>query len=252
MVDTPTPLRDPSNPVAATTDPDLDPRPKRRWLRRTVIASQVVLGLVLGLAAAEYAFTKRDDGAFPHVNFYVVDAEFGVRLEPGASMRFRLHDNPTSTINVNAEGYRGQDWPTEPDQNEILVVGDSQVFGLGVNDDETFSARLAQLSGRPVLNAGVPTYGPREYMAITEEILEQRKPKTVVYVINFLNDPFELERPNTDRHAVWDGWAVRSETAPSEVRQFPGRRWLYSQSHLVYAARRWWHERDAANGPEIA
>lgn len=258
MVDTPTPPRDPSTPTApATINLDLTAdkgtgSAKRRWLRRSMIASQVVLGLMLGLAVAEYAFFKRDDGAFPHVNFYVVDAELGVRLEPGASMRFRLHDNPLSTIKVNAQGYRGEDWPTEPGDDELLVVGDSQVFGLGVNDNETFSARLEQLTGRPVLNAGVPTYGPREYMAITKEILEQRGPSTVIYVLNFLNDPFELERPNTDRHTVWDGWAVRSETAPAEVLQFPGRHWLFSKSHLVYAARRWLHERNAAKRPELA
>jgi len=241
----------PSDPT-----PDLDPplaaRPKRRWLRRALIASQLVLGLGLGLAAAEYGFSKRADGAFPHVNFYVEDPLLGVRLEPGASMRFRLHDNPVSVINVNAQGYRGADWTAAPGEAEILVVGDSQVFGLGVNDDETFSARLAQLTGRPVLNAGVPTYGPLEYLAITQEILEQRQPKTVVYVLNFLNDPFELERPNLERHAVWDGWAVRLETAPDQVREFPGRRWLLSKSQLVYAARRWLHERDQAQQPQTA
>src|SRR5690606_22323976 len=148
--------------------------------------------------------------------------------------------------NVNRQGYRGADWPDDPAEGEILIVGDSQVFGLGVDDDQTFAAGLAEHTGRPVLNAGVPTYGPLEYLAVTEEILEQRSPDTVVYVINFLNDPFELDRPNGDRHAVWDGWAVRSETAPDRVRRFPGRRWLLSRSHLVYAARRWLHERGDA------
>ncbi len=223
-------------------------QPKRRWLRRTLIASQVVLGLGLGLALAEYMFWKRDEGAFPHVNFYVEDPELGVRLEPNAAMRFRLRDNPLTTIHVNTQGYRGADWPAPtpdaaPGTGEILVLGDSQVFGLGVEDDETFSAKLAEATGRRVLNAGVPTYGPPEYMRLAKQLLEQRKPQTVVVVLNFLNDPFELDRPNVDRHAVWDGWAVRRETAPEQVRQFPGRKWLYSKSHAFYALRRWQHER---------
>jgi hypothetical protein len=70
-------------------------------------------------------------------------------------------------------------------------------------------------SGRAVLNAGVPTYGPREYLATARELLAERKVASVVVVLNFVNDPFELERPNRERHAVWDGWAVRSETAPA-------------------------------------
>jgi len=233
-------------PDAPTPASDSNVPPKRRWLRPTLITAQVLMGLGLGLAVAELAFAHRDDGAFPHVNFYLADPELGVRLEPGARMRFRLHDNPVSEINVNRQGYRGADWPDDPAEGEILIVGDSQVFGLGVDDDQTFAAGLAEHTGRPVLNAGVPTYGPLEYLAVTEEILEQRSPDTVVYVINFLNDPFELDRPNVERHAVWDGWAVRSETAPDRVRWFPGRRWLLSRSHLVYAARRWLHERDAA------
>ncbi|MGH1340356.1 MAG: alginate O-acetyltransferase AlgX-related protein [Nannocystales bacterium] len=226
----------------------------KTW-RRLFVAAQLLLGTGVGLAVAEWAFTKRADGAFPHVNFYVADAELGVRLEAGAQMRFHLHDNPTSEITTNSSGYRGPAWPqANPENNEeVIVIGDSQVFGLGVNDDETFSAKLAEATGRPVLNAGVPTFGPPEYLALARELIELRKPQTLVYTLNFLNDPFELERPNTDRHAVWDGWAVRKETAPSaqSVVDFPGRQWLYSRSHLFYAARRWWYQRDEADaGPE--
>jgi hypothetical protein len=234
---------------ADKSQPDLSSKPKRKWLRRTFIASQILLGLGLGLVITEQVFAKRDDSAFPHVNFYVPDAELGVRLEPGATMRFRFRENPTSTIHVNAQGYRGEDWPA-PDLSgagdEILVFGDSQVFGLGVEDAETFSSKLAEHTGRPVRNAGVPTYGPPEYLALAAELLAERKPKTLVVTINFLNDAFEIDRPNKDRHTVWDGWAVRAEHAPGEVRSFPGRKWLYSKSHAFYAFRRWQHERGKA------
>ncbi len=245
--------------MSDTSEPKLDDPPtasgpaprKRKWLRRTLIASQIVLGLGLGLVGAEYGFAQRDEGAFPHVNFYVADPELGVRLEPGASMKFRLRENPLTTIHVNAQGYRGDDWPAaSPGSGEIIVLGDSQVFGLGVEDGETFSAKLAEATGRPVLNAGVPTYGPPEYLFLARELLAERKPKTLVVTLNYLNDPFELDRLNANRHTVWDGWAVRIEHAPAHVREFPGRKWLYSQSHAVYAFRRWQHERGKAELPE--
>jgi hypothetical protein len=158
-------------------------------------------------------------------------------------MRFKLGTNPVATISVNDRGYRGGPWPA-PGEGEIVVVGDSQVFGLGVEDDETFSAQLAAHTGRSVINGGVPTYGPAEYLAVAEEIIEERKPQTLIYVVNFVNDAFELDRPNRDRHAVWDGWAVRIETAPEQVTAFPGRKWLFQQSHAFYALRRWWYARD--------
>lgn len=226
-------------------DPE-QPNPRRR--RRAVwIAAQITLGLALGLVAAELAFAARDQHAFPHVNFYMPDAELGVRLEPNASMAFRLGDNPLTHIAVNSHGYRGPEWPAAR-AGEVLIVGDSQVFGLGVDDDETFSAVLGERLDRTVINAGVPTYGPREYQAVAAELIEQRPIGTLVVVLNFLNDPFELDRPNRERHAIWDGWAVQIETAPApgDIWQFPGRKWLMSQSHAVYAARRWWHQRDQA------
>lgn len=229
------------------------PKPPRaappRWRRGLMIAAQIVVGLGLGLVATEYAFSARDDGAFPHVNFYVPDPERGVRLEPGASMRFQLRPNPLTTIHVNRRGHRGDDWPA-PSGDEIIVVGDSQVFGLGVEDDETFSAVLASIGDRPILNAGVPTYGPMEYLATARALLAERRAKTVVVVLNFVNDPFEIDRPNRERHAVWDGWAVRSETAPASVTEFPGRKWLFSRSHAFYALRRWLHERGTVRAPE--
>jgi hypothetical protein len=224
-------------------------RARPMWRRGLMITAQLLLGLGLGAVIAEIVFMQRDDGAFPHVNFYVPDPELGVRLEPGASMRFQLRENPLTTIRVNSRGFRGGEW-SAPGDHDVIVVGDSQVFGLGVEDDATFSAGLAARSGRPVLNAGVPTYGPQEYLATARELLAERRATTVVVALNFVNDPFEIDRPNRERHAVWDGWAVRSETAPAEVAQFPGRRWLFSRSHAVYALRRWLHERGTAKAPE--
>ncbi|MFZ6181528.1 alginate O-acetyltransferase AlgX-related protein [Nannocystis pusilla] len=177
------------------------------------------------------------------MNLYVEDPQLGVRLQPGASMRFKPGGNPRTTIHVNASGYRGPDWPEPPQRREIVVVGDSQVFGLGVEDGEMLASRLAEKTGRPVIGAGVPTYGPREYLEVARELLVRRRPETVVVVLDFVDDPFELARANRERHAVWDGWAVRRETMPTEVTQFPGRGWLMSRSHAVYALRRWLYGR---------
>lgn len=193
-------------------------------------------GALAALPLLEAVFHVRDDGAFPHVNVYVPDAELGVRLQPSTSMKLRIADNPVTTVATNARGYRAPEWPA-PSAEEILVVGDSQVFGLGVEQDQTFSAGLAEATGRVVLNGGLPTYGPREYAAVVDEVTAERPVTTVVVVVNFLNDLFELERPNAERHVEWDGWAVRAETAPESVMAFPGRRTLMSRSHLVYGLR---------------
>lgn len=212
---------------------------------------QITLGLVAGLGLAEAAFFVRDDGAFPHLNIYEADPEYGVRLRANDTTRVRVATNPAHDVRTNDLGFRGAPWP-DPEDDDILIVGDSQVFGLGVPEADGFGAQLATLRGATVLNVGTPTWGPPEFTRVVAEVLERRQPAHVVYVFNLANDLFEVERPNLDRHAVWDGWAVRKETAPADAGGWPGQQWLMSRSHLVFAARRWWYGDRRSEGVAIS
>ncbi|TMQ22244.1 MAG: hypothetical protein E6J90_12765 [Deltaproteobacteria bacterium] len=214
--------------------------PSRRWTRWLARCAMMLGGLALGGGVAEAMFYYRDGGAFPHLNVYVADPELGVRLSPGATETVAFGGNPATHVRISRDGFRGVELPA-PGGDDVLVVGDSQVFGLGVEEDETFSARLARAIGRPVVNAGVPTYGPAEYRAVIAEQLARRHPRTVVLTVNLANDLFEAGHPNKERHAVWDGWAVRRETAPGDIIDFPGRELLYRRSHLFFALRKWRH-----------
>lgn len=213
----------------------------RRWVGRIFA---ILLGLVLGLVVVELVFRARDDDAYSHLNCFDADEELGVRLSPGCQTRVRVVTNPPVFVHVNAAGTRGPELGAAAD-DEIVVVGDSQVFGLGVEDDETFAAVLGELTHHPVINGGVPTHGPLEYTATARRFLEERHVHTVVWVVNMANDFFEHSRPDRERHGVWDHWAVRRETMPSSVTSFPGREWLYQRSHAFLALRRWMHQTDA-------
>ncbi|MEM7182246.1 MAG: hypothetical protein AAF518_15130 [Spirochaetota bacterium] len=206
----------------------------QRFFRK---AFAIIFGVVLGLLLTEYCFVLYDKNAFPHVNFYKHDPVLGARLIPNTTQKFQLVPNPITTIHTNSQGYRGNEFLAKA-KNEILVVGDSQVFGLGVEDDETFSSVLRKLLKRSVINAGIPTYGPQEYMVVAEEFLKKRKPRYLFFTINYANDAFEVKRPNTKRHKIWDSWAVRIETAPKNVFRFPGRNLIFRHSHIVYHFRR--------------
>lgn len=231
----------PKNEASAKKTPPKKTRPLVR-------AGQALAGLALGLAIAEGAFWLRDGGAFPHLNVYTADPELGLRLEKGSSESISFGGNPITSVRINSSGFRGEDWPAQGG-NEIIVVGDSQAFGLGVNEGDTFSKTLETTLGGDtrVLNAGVPTWGPVEYNRILKELVPARKPKAIVYTVNFVNDAFEAERPNPERHALWDGWAVRKETAPTSITNFPGRHFLFGKSHAFFALRSFLH---GAQGPE--
>jgi hypothetical protein len=56
----------------------------------------VIGGLSLGLGVSEAVFWYQDDGAFPHVNFYVQDDALGARLQPNATQRIAFGGNPTT------------------------------------------------------------------------------------------------------------------------------------------------------------
>jgi SGNH hydrolase-like domain, acetyltransferase AlgX len=204
---------------------------KRRWPKRVISVS---VALLLAVGVGEVAAAKRDRGGFPHFNGYLADKDLGVRLRPNFSTAISFRSNPVGRIKVNGQGFRGVDWPQDG-TGEIAVIGDSQVFGLGVNDDQTTPAILAKLTNQPVLNMGVPTYGPYEYLAMIDEAAK-RHPSQIVMVINFGNDIFELDHPDRNRHVVMDGWALRGGKVPSHV-SFPGRSWVYGRSHLFYAIR---------------
>ncbi|MFZ5892037.1 MAG: alginate O-acetyltransferase AlgX-related protein [Myxococcota bacterium] len=204
---------------------------------------RVALALIVGVAILEIVFRWRDNGAFPHLNVYQADAALGVRLRPLASARVAFGGSGTTLVATNSAGFRSREPGAEPvpREGEVLFVGDSQAFGLGVDFEQTFASRFGELSKRPVYNAGVPTWGPPEFLAAIDELGKRRHPRTIVYVVNFANDPFEANRPNRERHVAWDGWAVRKELAPNRVTWFPGRELLFRSSHLVFAWRKWWH-----------
>src|SRR5437868_13262513 len=96
-----------------------------RWAKRSL---QVLAGIGLGLVVAEVVFCVRDHDAFPHLNVYVADADRAVRLRPGATELVAFGKNPRTSVRISAGGYRGDEW-LAPADDEIAVIGDSQVFG---------------------------------------------------------------------------------------------------------------------------
>lgn len=75
-------------------------------------------------------------------------------------------------VNTNALGLRGAEVKVPAPGPRVLAVGDSVTFGWGVEDGESWPARLAealgaQVPGLEVLNAGVPAQRPAAIAAWT-------------------------------------------------------------------------------------
>ncbi len=69
-----------------------------------------------------------------------------------------------------------------PDTAQVVAVGDSEVFGFGVPDDSTWSARVARaLPNSRLINLGLPGMAPQQYFRIYERIGAPLHPRVVLF-----------------------------------------------------------------------
>ena len=120
---------------------------------------------------------------------------------PGSSGR-HVRTEYDVPFEINQLGFRG---PLPDLANEskprVLVVGDSQTFGLGVPNGETFCDRLREKLGDvELINAGSNGYGTREQLAVIHHLGEAWRPDLILLVCfwNDLEDNIKRDVPAFD------------------------------------------------------
>ncbi|NOY24832.1 MAG: SGNH/GDSL hydrolase family protein [Oligoflexia bacterium] len=107
----------------------------------------------------------------------VGDADTGWRLKVGRQNSFGI---PHGTF-VNSYGLRAPEVPVQKSRPRVMVVGDSSVFGVLVDDKDTFTARLgAAFPQIEVLNAGVPGYSSWQALQALDHRLQPYQPDLIV------------------------------------------------------------------------
>lgn len=158
----------------------------RKRLRLIALQGVLILGAaLLALFAAELMARKR----FPDLRystsrqqrveglFVQFDPRYGWSNVPNRTVRFQRLEFDTE-VSINEDGYRGPRIPVEPTPGRyrILVLGDSYVFGHGVDEEETFCSLVAaRLPESEVLNFGVVGYSTdQELMLLRDRGLRYR------------------------------------------------------------------------------
>ena len=114
--------------------------------------------------------------------FKMFDEELGWTNFPS---KVTVQNNVTYT--TNSMGFRSKE--IDPKREKIIIAGDSLVFGLGVQDNETAAFYLGQkYPEMQVLNLGVAGYGIGQYYIQLKQYLSKIKPKLVGLVICVGND----------------------------------------------------------------
>jgi len=171
---------------------------------------QAVCFVFLALIGLEGGLWVFHQGAFGEPNFYEDDEELGLRLIPNSKMRLSyLGVTPYTDIRINDQGFRGGPHPP-PGENDVVVMGDSLTFGLGVNLEETFPALLQeQLGGDSVfINYGVPAYQMYEMNILLERILQERQPHHVIYAITVGRFLGRMRTGIIERADFDNGWLI--------------------------------------------
>ncbi len=102
-----------------------------------------------------------------------------------------MHVEYRNTVSVDSYGFRN---PCLMEPIDTLMVGDSSVFGIGVEDDETFQCSYAR-HGKKTYSMGVPGAPPSYLFRLVEEHGERlkklfsfREDFSVQYVLSLGND----------------------------------------------------------------
>jgi len=222
------------------------------WLRRSLL---LVGAVVAVLALAELALAWiRPQPTFDRVlrsNLAIFEPSdfLPYRLRPASSGAL-VQEEFETTVHINSHGYRGPEFqtPKPAGTRRVLAIGDSFTFGWGVEDDETYPARLDEALGEDVevINAGFAAgYYPDTYYVYLREYGLALEPDLIVIGFYVGNDiDHDRVHENEWTESTEDGLPVRVRSTTTQFVdgfRFPIRMpWPYRypvlrNSHLVHA-----------------
>jgi hypothetical protein len=116
-------------------------------------AALIIVSILVGLAGIELTIAWLQ----PITTAYRWDPHTNYRLRPDLDIAFATGEF-TTHIRTNADGLRDEPWDPAEARPVIVLVGDSFVFGHGVEASETFGAGLQRRFGTAarVVNSGHP------------------------------------------------------------------------------------------------
>jgi hypothetical protein len=122
----------------------------------SLVAFELLAPYFIGLDDKRAMYAKTRDVYNFHDEHVRFDPELGFILEPDISYHHRNREYDTQ-ITINSAGFRDDEASLK--KHDILMIGDSFVFGTGVSNGDTVADILESKSKLKVLNAGIPQYG---------------------------------------------------------------------------------------------
>ena len=126
-------------------------------------------------------------------------------------------------VRLNGAGFRTKEFAPRGSNTiaRIAILGDSVAFGIGVDENDTYSTMLEAALNRElhgpfeVFNLAVPGYGPADSYMVAKMYLPSIQPDIVITSFSVENDMIFLIQSHADLDA--DGLPVRVRRAGSYV-----------------------------------
>ena len=113
----------------------------------------------------------------------------------------------TNTVeyNLNSHGYRTVEFDTVDWANSVVIFGCSNVFGVGVTNEDTLSSQLSKLINMPVINMGIGA-SSIEYAVLNSMILSEHypTPKAVIHIYSGIDRTTYYSKKNVEHHGSWN------------------------------------------------
>jgi lysophospholipase L1-like esterase len=218
-------------------------RPLRGWLARNLPYLLLMGGSLLmtfllleGFLRWVYDPLDRDlsETSVPVADYqklFMADPLLSYRLVPGTEIVFEetgvVHG---AAIQINDYGFRGErvDLDKPPGTVRILFIGDSIVFGVGADGDETIPFRLETYLNQnapagirfEVMNWGTQGYNLTQELGLLRELEAERFQPDLILVGTGPNDYGQSLKPNTYQEEgglIGDTAALEAFTTPQPV-----------------------------------
>lgn len=194
---------------------------------KRVLARVLVLGVAsavgLGLAEAVVRLAAPQVTMWPR---YVTSTDYEIEMARNARIRHARGGHWEFIYTTNAIGRRGPYVAPEDARGRptVVVLGDSFTFGIGVQDDEVYSALLRSGLGEPwvVVNAGMSGWGIDAHAKWYLTQGEAYDPDVVIVQFT-ANDPWDSDtgvvsiedgslvvHPYAGRKPAWQEWVSTS------------------------------------------
>ena len=147
-------------------------------------------------------------------------------------------------IRINSIGLRDIELAPSAGKPTIMFVGDSFVYGAGVQTDERFTEKLrAQLPDARIVNAGVAAYGTDQELLMLRRLWPKIEPNVVVLIVCVDNDHDDNSTNSRHGHTlkpylanVGGKWEFQGQPVPRSHTWYYYNNWFANHSAIVRLA----------------